>query len=154
MANFHGSHDLRLDDKCRLSIPSAYRQELETSGDSRLVLAKSLPRDGECLHAFTQKKWEERIKLITAQKRIPEIRYLVQFQVASAQQVAPDSAGRIVIPPSLREHAGLSASSEVTLTWGWDEQFDIWARDRWAGVAEASRSGVVAADEVLTDLGL
>lgn len=149
MVKFRGQHDLRVDEKCRLSIPSGYRQAL--GDDARLVLVKST--EGLCLQAFTERDWEEREDKIMAQDRTPAILHLLRFQVASAQRVEPDGHGRVVVPPSLRAHAGLTPSCEVVLA-GQIRRFEIWARDRWLSEMETTEATLPAWSADLARLGL
>ncbi len=127
---FRGEHNQRVDDKCRLSIPSAFRQVLEQNGDSRLVLAKSTLH--RCLQAYTARDWEAREDhVMSLPASDPAVQRLLHFQFASAQAVEPDSHGRIVLAPALRAWAGIAAKDEVVLI-GQVRRFEVWAGETWA----------------------
>ena len=127
---FRGEHNQRVDDKCRLSIPSSFRQLLEQNGDSRLVLAKStLTR---CLQAYTARDWEAREdRVMSLPSSDPAVQKLLHFQFASAQAVEPDGHGRIVLAPALRAWAGIAASKEVVII-GQVRRFEVWSGETWA----------------------
>lgn len=126
---FRGEHNQRVDDKCRLSIPAAFRQVLETNGDSRLVLAKSTLH--RCLQAYTARDWEAREdQVMGLPSSDPAVQTLLHFQFASAQAVEPDSHGRIVVAPALRLWAGIAAKEEVVLI-GQVRRFEVWSGEAW-----------------------
>lgn len=126
---FRGEHNQRVDDKCRLSIPSSFRQLLEQNGDSRLVLAKSTLH--RCLQVFTARDWEAREdKAMALPSSDPVVQKLLHFQFASAQAVEPDSHGRIVLAPALRTFAGIAAKDEVVVI-GQVSRFEVWSGEAW-----------------------
>jgi len=152
VVKFRGQFDLRVDDKCRLSVPAGYRQALELHGDQRLVLVKSTA--GPCLQGFTVQDWEEQEDRIMAlPKSDPVVLKLLRFQVASAQMVEPDGHGRFVLPPSLRPYAGIAPSSEVALV-GQIRRFEIWARERWQTESEQCAESLPEWSAELARLGL
>lgn len=132
---FRGEHNQRVDDKCRLSIPSAFRQLLETHGDPRLVLVKALRT--RCLQAFTVPEWEAREDLLMKLPASdPVVQNILRFQVASAQMVEPDSHGRIVLAPALRTYAGIAAQTDAVVI-GQVQRFEVWSGEAWT--AEQNR---------------
>jgi len=67
----------------------------------------------------------------------PSVRLLVRSFVAPAQECPVDKVGRILIPPPLREHAGLA--DEVTWA-GTVERIEIWSPARWLETQKAART--------------
>ncbi len=67
----------------------------------------------------------------------PSVRLLVRSFVAPAQECPVDKVGRILIPPPLREHAGLA--DEVTWA-GTVERIEIWSPARWLETQKAARA--------------
>ena len=64
-------------------------------------------------------------------------RLLTRSFIAPAQECPVDKLGRILIPPTLREHAGLGEE----ITWaGTVERIEIWAPAKWAEVQKAARA--------------
>ncbi len=126
---FRGEYQQRVDDKCRLSIPAGYRQALEQHGDPRLIVVRAV--SGPCLQVYTAKEWEaveDRIRALPQSD--PTVIKLMRFQVAGNQLLEPDSHGRVVLPPTLRAHAGIGPSTEVVIA-SQIFKFEIWAKDRW-----------------------
>lgn len=132
---FRGEHSQKVDDKCRLSIPAGFRQLLEAAKLPRLVVAKSTTNP--CLQVFPLSEWEKYEDKVTAlPKNNKDAQWLMHFQIASSQQVEPDSHGRIVLAPALRKFAGINASSEVVVM-GQVFYFEIWAQQHCAAENQA-----------------
>jgi MraZ protein len=154
---FRGEHNQRVDDKCRLSIPSSFRQLLEQNGDSRLVLVKSTTH--RCLQAFTARDWEAREdKVMSLPSSEPAVQKLLHFQFASAQAVEPDSHGRIVLAQALRTWAGITAKEEVVLI-GQVRRFEVWSGAAWTTTQQEIENDMTgdalgAWNQALAELGL
>jgi MraZ protein len=117
-----GAHDHTLDDKNRLTLPAKLREHL---GD-QVVVSRGL--DG-CLYAYARDEWErlsERIRGLDALS--PEARRLRRFFFAGAVPAELDKQGRMVIPSSLLEGAGIGR--EVTVAGVYDH-LEIWDRAAW-----------------------
>ncbi len=115
-----GEFQHTLDAKGRLFIPAKLREEL---GDS-FVVAKGLD---QCLFLYPQTAWdklEEKIRQLPMSKS----RDLQRFFLSSAADAAVDKQGRIVVPPVLRDYAGLD--HDVTII-GVLERAEIWDRKTW-----------------------
>ena len=66
-----------------------------------------------------------------------DIRLLSRAFIAPAQECPVDRLGRILIPPSLREHAGLVEEA----TWaGTVDRIEVWSPARWAEAQKAARA--------------
>jgi len=81
----------------------------------------------------------------------PGVKTLMRLYVASAQECPLDKLGRVLIPPSLRAHAGL----EKDLVWaGMVKVIEVWSVAGWAKAQEEARSAADSADvmRVLTEL--
>lgn len=115
-----GEFQHTMDAKGRLFVPAKLREEL---GDS-FIVTKGLD---ECLFVYAQKEWEaleDKIRALPMSKS----RQLQRFFLSSAADVTVDKQGRIVVPPVLREYAGLT--HEVTII-GVLERAEIWDRAKW-----------------------
>jgi len=84
-------------------MPSRVRTEI---GGSTLVLTRGVD---QCLWLFTPDEWEKISQtLIGSTSLFQERARLIQRRIiAPAQETEIDRSGRIVIPPTLREFAGL-----------------------------------------------
>lgn len=121
---FRGRSNHILDDKGRLAIPTRFREVLERKGDDCLVVTSK----DRCLWAFAKEDWQ---KLEDKAANLPlfdegAIPFLRGF-ISSAVECHVKN-GRITLPPSLREDAGLQ--KEVVLA-GQLKKFEIWDKERW-----------------------
>ena len=142
---FRGEYSHTIDTKGRLIIPSRFREEL---GET-FVVTKGL--DG-CLFVFSDEEWKAfEIKLKSLPLTNKNARQFARFFVAGATPCELDKQGRILLPATLREFAGLE--KDVVLT-GMLNRIEIWSKDKWN---ENNSLDDVAMDEIaeqMTDLGL
>ena len=142
---FMGEYSHTIDTKGRLIIPSRFREEL---GET-FVVTKGL--DG-CLFVFSDEEWKAfEIKLKSLPLTNQNARQFARFFVAGATPCELDKQGRILLPATLREFAGLE--KDVVLN-GMLNRIEIWSKDKWN---ENNSLDDVAMDEIaeqMTDLGL
>jgi MraZ protein len=132
---FRGKYEHTIDPKGRLSSPSRYREELVGRSATTLVLSEG----DHCIWAFPLDAWEQFEERLRQHPQLsPERRNFVRVMVASAKECPVDRQGRTLVPPELREFAGLK--KEVVIT-GALEWFEIWNRERWADHYQALRGG-------------
>ncbi|MBM4344554.1 MAG: division/cell wall cluster transcriptional repressor MraZ [Deltaproteobacteria bacterium] len=149
---FRGEFAQRLDEKARLAIPVAYRSALDSAGDKRLILVRST--SGPCIQAWAMRDWqtyEERILALPPSD--PTVQKLLRFVVSGATPVEPDSHGRVVLPQTLRQYAGLDAGAEVMLV-ATINRFEVWRRDAWQTHADAVAADLPSWSADLARLGL
>ena len=141
---FMGEYSHTIDTKGRLIIPSKFREEL---GET-FVVTKGL--DG-CLFVFSDEEWKAfEIKLKSLPLTNKNARQFARFFVAGATPCELDQQGRILLPATLREFAGLE--KDVVLT-GMLNRIEIWSKEKWN---ENNSLDDVAMDEIaeqMTDLG-
>lgn len=125
---FIGEYRHSLDVKGRIIVPAKFRDGL---GD-KFVLTKGL--DG-CLFAYSKEEWanfEEKIKSLPLTNK--DARAFVRFFFAGAVECEIDKQGRTLIPPMLREHAGLNKDLVII---GVSNRVEIWSQDKWDSYSEA-----------------
>jgi MraZ protein len=123
---FRGRYEHTIDPKGRLSIPSRYRDELAARRITTLVLSEG----DHCVSAFPLDEWEKLEQDLRQRSPFsPDRRNIVRVMVASAKECEVDRAGRILVPPELRDFAGLKKDVMIA---GALDLFEIWNRDRWA----------------------
>ena len=140
---FMGEYNHTVDTKGRLIIPSRFRDEL---GDE-FVVTKGL--DG-CLFVFPNNEWqafEEKLKALPLTNK--SARQFARFFVAGATPCELDKQGRILLPGTLREFAGLE--KDVVLT-GMLNRIEIWSKSKWN--ENNSYDDMYDIAEQMTDLGL
>lgn len=143
---FIGEYQHVVDTKGRLFIPARFRDGL---GD-RFVITKGLDR---CLFVYPFPEWEQlELKL----KKLPfaraDARAFVRLFFSGAAELEPDKQGRIVVPLSLRQYAGLE--KEVVVL-GVSSRVEVWAREEWEKYsARAGESFEEIAEKIVDfDLG-
>ena len=120
---FMGEYSHTIDTKGRLIIPSKFREEL---GET-FVVTKGL--DG-CLFVFSDEEWKAfEIKLKSLPLTNKNARQFARFFVAGATPCELDKQGRILLPATLREFAGLE--KDVVLT-GMLNRIEIWSKEKWS----------------------
>jgi MraZ protein len=119
---FLGEYTPSLDDKGRLTLPARYREQLENA-----FLTSEVDR---CLAVWPPAEFESRARELREAARHDAASHdRAAFFFAGAQEVTPDKQGRIAIPPSLREFAGLQ-EGPVVVTGAFDH-VEIRATESW-----------------------
>ena len=128
---FRGRFAHAIDDKGRVSIPSKFREMLSGRGQQTLVVTNELD---PCLVVFPMDQWlEEERRIQSLPDFVPEALLYKRFYISGAQECPIDRQGRILIPPSLRDHAKLNREA---LFVGLLEKFEIWSPDLWQPAPE------------------
>ena len=120
---FMGEYNHTIDAKGRLIIPAKFRELL----GEEFILTKGL--DG-CLSIYPMKEWEafeEKLRSLPLTNK--NARTFSRFFVAGATSCELDKMGRILVPQTLREFAGLD--KDVVLT-GNLNRIEVWSKERWA----------------------
>jgi len=131
-----------LDEKGRLSLPARLREEL---AGTDFVLTQGVD---PCLWLFSPDEWESLSQKLMASTSIFQAKSrLVQRRIlAPAQEVEVDKMGRISIPQSLREWAGLSKDCVIL---GITKYIEIWDAEAYRKYTAESESEFQAAAEEL-----
>jgi len=131
---FRGHYEHAIDAKGRTSIPARFRDQLAAANDLRLVVTPAL--FDPCLHVHPMKAWEELEGKIAALPQFdPNVVAFRRKYLSAAVEAEFDKAGRILIPPMLREHADLS---KEVLWAGMGRTAELWSRERWKKAQEMS----------------
>ena len=120
---YFGETAINLDAKGRLAIPMRYRDPIQEQCGGRLVLTYSA-FDSGALYLYPEQEWERVRDEVTSLSTFnPGHRSLQRKLVGSASAVEPDANGRIQLPQTLRQVAGLE--KKVVLL-GMGNRFEIW----------------------------
>lgn len=123
---FRGANKLNLDAKGRLAIPTRFRERLRESCASQLVITIDKDR---CLLIYPLPEWQEiERKLMKLPSFNKAARNLQRLLVGHATEVEMDGQGRVLLPPTLREFAGLE---KHTMLIGQGNKFELWDEVRW-----------------------
>lgn len=129
---FRGVTKLSLDAKGRLAVPTRYRERLAERCQNQLVVTVDADH---CLLIYPLPEWEEvERKLARLPSLDPRSRQLQRLLLGHATEVELDAAGRLLLPPPLREFAALDR--EVMLI-GQANKFELWDAERWTTKRES-----------------
>ena len=148
MTGFLGEFEATMDAKGRFLLPAGLKKQFPAEEDGLFVINRGFE---QCLALYPMKNWEP---LFTSISRLndfdPKVREFRRHFLNGATQVQPDSAGRILVPPNLREHAGLvkdivlaSAVNKIEI---WDSSkyhqlFDSYSAESFSNLAKDVMAG-------------
>lgn len=114
---FRGATLVNLDSKGRLSVPTRYRDQLIESATGQMVCTIDIHHP--CLLLYPLPEWEIiEQKLSRLSSMNPVERRVQRLLLGHASECQMDSAGRLLVAPVLRQHAGLTERSDA----GWTVQ--------------------------------
>ena len=123
---FRGVAHINLDAKGRIAFPSRYRERLQQMCDGVLVM--TVDRD-HCLLVYPLPEWETiEQKLVNLPGLNRTARRLQRLLIGHATECQLDGNGRILVPPPLREFAGLD---KRTVLIGQGNKFELWDENEW-----------------------
>ncbi len=146
---FRGRYEHTIDAKGRTSVPARYRDVLEATGERRIVLTSALD---PYLVAYTSAEWtafEERLgKLSQFDRTVQKLR---RIYVSGAVECEIDDVGRILVPPTLREHARLKKD----VLWAGSGRYaELWDKQDWTTHFETTEDERRDMAARLAELGL
>lgn len=124
---FRGLTSLNMDVKGRIIVPTQYRQAITEGANGQLVI--TIDTEDRCLLLYPLPQWqliEERLgQLPTFQ---PAARRIQRLLIGHATELELDRNGRILLPPLLREYAGLD---KTVMLVGQGKRFEVWGEAQW-----------------------
>ena len=132
-------------------MPAKYRDRLFEGCQGQFVI--TIDR-APCLLLYPLPEWEEvEKKLARLSSTDPRARKFKRFLMGNAEDCEMDGQGRLLLPPPLREFAGLN--KQVVLV-GQGNKFELWDEERWnaqneAWLAEAEDGSELPADLAALD---
>ncbi|MDO8519698.1 MAG: division/cell wall cluster transcriptional repressor MraZ [Deltaproteobacteria bacterium] len=144
---FRGRFAHTIDAKGRTSIPSKFREVLAANYDERLIITNF---DG-CLWAYPVAEWQTIENKVAALPQFKEeVKALQRIFISAATECPVDKQGRIIIPPTLRDYAGLKKNIILV---GMTKRIEIWSKEGWEEIFEKAQKKI-STDGGLGDLGL
>jgi MraZ protein len=134
--HFSGTFEHALDEKGRLTVPAAFRKDLQNG----VVLRKD--REG-CVEVLPREAWEAFVRKLRAIPRTDARgQRWITVELAAAVDTDLDKQGRVLLTQDQKQHAGLGAT--VVLTGALD-RLKVWSSERWAQLqAEAQEEDLDA----------
>ena len=124
--HFRGINNITVDAKGRMAMPARYRERLLDGCGGRLVV--TVDRD-HCLLVYPLPEWEIiESKLIALPSLNKQARLLQRLLIGHATELEMDGQGRILLPTTLRDFAGLKKKAVLI---GQGKKLEIWDEATW-----------------------
>lgn len=120
---FRGINTVTLDAKGRMALPKRCRDQLRSHCDGKVVT--TISAGGErCLLLYPWPDWDRLAGQLRQMSNLrPEVRRLQRVLIGQAVDGELDASGRLLLPPPLREYAGLEKKVMVLGMLG---KIEIW----------------------------
>ena len=105
MIGFLGEYEATLDPKGRFLLPAGFKKQLPEEGANQFVVNRGIEK---CLSLYPTQSWEPIFENLSKLNDFdPKVREFRRYFLNGATMMDLDSAGRLLVPPNLREHASL-----------------------------------------------
>ncbi|MGD0949431.1 MAG: division/cell wall cluster transcriptional repressor MraZ [Candidatus Binatia bacterium] len=149
---FRGKFEHTIDEKGRVAIPARFRESLLANNDDRLIITNFVVSSVRCLDVYPYTVWQQLEERLRAQPQFTQ--RMTRFQnyyFTAAHECTLDKQGRVLLPPTLREYAGLKKDVMFTSAlW----KFRLWDREQWNRVFGEAEQYIIDNPEDLDDLGI
>jgi MraZ protein len=130
MIGFLGEYEATLDAKGRFLLPAGFKKQLP-EGENSFVITRGLEK---CLSLYPVKSWEPIYNKISQLNDFdPKVRQFRRQFLGGATEVELDNASRLLLPPTLKEYAGLS--KDIILVAATDK-IEIWDAEKYKQLFE------------------
>ena len=147
---FKGIHNINLDTKGRLTIPTKYRNTISDQSGGNMVV--TIDPEEKCLLLYPVTIWSEIEKKINALPNINKnARRIQRLLMGHAEDLELDKNGRILLSKPLRT---VTEITKKIMLIGQGEKFEIWSEDTWNNRVNTWRSEETDESEesVLSDI--
>ncbi|PID33662.1 MAG: cell division/cell wall cluster transcriptional repressor MraZ [Thiotrichales bacterium] len=150
---FRGISNLNLDAKGRVAIPTKYRDEIASDFNGQMIL--TVDYGVQCLVMYPMSKWVETEQNILSLPNLSDaVREIKRLVIGHASDVEMDGQGRIMVPPPLREYAGMEKKLVMI---GLGDRFELWDESIWKVSRDNMRESVpinIQSDDSLKGLSI
>jgi MraZ protein len=149
MTGFLGEYEATLDAKGRFLVPSGFKKQLPEDSSAKFVLNRGFEK---CLSLYPIKSWEPIFAEISKLNDFePKVREFRRYFLNGATILELDTAGRLLLPQNLKDHAGLekdivlvAAVNKIEI---WDKTkyqqfFESFSPESFSDLAQQVMSGV------------
>jgi transcriptional regulator MraZ len=153
---FVGEYPATLDGEGRIQLPLALRDEMNVRSAEFRLMANLEPDGSLCLREH--EGWEAYVDQLRSQPTASlRDRRTLLFLAANSAPVRCDKQGRIRIPDSLLEHAGIDRTQqgrkELVIVGNFDD-LRVWHPDRWNAFGEEALADFGAGVDALIERGV
>jgi len=126
MIGFLGEYEATLDAKGRFLLPAGFKKQLPEEGAARFIINRGFEK---CLTLYPVQSWDPIFSEISKLNDFdPKVREFRRYFLNGATQLDLDSAGRLLIPKNLTEHAGLE--KDIVLVSALNK-IEIWDKNKY-----------------------
>ena len=144
---FRGLNAVNIDTKGRIAMPTRYRDALLHDSEGQVVI--TIDTEVTCLLMYPLVEWEKiEAKLQSLPSFNTQARRIQRLLIGHATELEMDSNGRLLIPPLLREYAGLD---KCIMLVGQGRKFELWDEQQWQNGRESWLSEVAGTNESLPE---
>ena len=145
-----GNFGHTIDGKGRVSVPASFHDQL--IDDHRLVLTPFTVLGQRCIDVYASAEWQ---RLLAKFEALPKfgaksIRFQMGY-IGRSHRSEIDSAGRILLPPSLRQHADLKKDVVVS---GHSQMFRLMDEENYRKAMGGLDAEAAEDDGIFEDLNL
>lgn len=126
MTGFLGEYEATLDPKGRFLLPAGIKKQLPEDEGSHFVINRGFEK---CLTIYPMSSWTPLFERISKLNDFdPKVREFRRFFLNGAIATELDSAGRMLIPKNLMEHAGLEKDIVLVAA---VNKIEIWSKSTY-----------------------
>ncbi|OGC45851.1 division/cell wall cluster transcriptional repressor MraZ [candidate division WWE3 bacterium RIFCSPHIGHO2_12_FULL_38_15] len=120
---FLGEYQPNITEGSRIALPKKLRDQIR---GEEVILLRGFE---QCIFLYDKEDWvNEANKQIENPITDPKFRNLKRYLYANAAEMSIDAQGRVVLPSSLKNYAGIDKKSTVI---GAGDHIEIWDTDIW-----------------------
>lgn len=132
MIGFLGEYEVTMDAKGRFLLPAAFKKQLTGDAANQFVINRGIET---CLSLYPMQSWEPIFSQVSMLNEFdPKVRQFRRYFLNGATNVELDSAGRLLLPKTLIDYAGLG--KDVVLVSAVDK-IEIWDKIKYTQFFES-----------------
>ena len=132
MIRFLGEYEATLDAKGRFLFPVGFKRQLPQEESQRFVINRGFKKN---LNLYPIQNWDILFDEIEKLSEFdPKVREFLDFFLNGATFVETDSAGRLLIPPNLKEQSGLEKDIVLVAK---IKRIEIWDSNKYKQLFES-----------------
>lgn len=132
MIGFLGEYEATLDAKGRFLLPVGFKKQLSEEAGNQFVLNRGFEK---CLTLYPMKSWDPIFSELSKLNDFdPKVREFRRYFLNGATVLEMDTAGRLLVPVNLKEHAGLE--KDIVLVAAMNK-LEIWDKSKYQQLFES-----------------
>jgi len=132
MIRFLGEYEATLDAKGRFLFPVGFKRQLPQEESQRFVINRGFKKN---LNLYPLQNWDQLFDEIEKLSEFdPKVREFLDYFLNGATFVETDSAGRLLIPPNLKEQSGLEKDIVLVAK---IKRIEIWDSNKYKQLFES-----------------